>query len=127
MAPRLKRERIDHLIDHLWQHGYLTLSRRFGKYLPTPPTIGGYEVDSISRYKKKIAIGIVISEEELNDLKFLSKLESIILYEQLNPSNRFTLFIGVPNMLIVKASMLISTLREETQRHIKVLALPDKN
>lgn len=127
MAPRLKRERIDHLIDHLWQQGYLTLSRKFGKYLPAPPTICGYEVDSISKYKKKIAIGIVLSEDDLNELNFLSKLESIVSHGQINPANKFTVFIGISNKLLVKATMLISTLKEETQRHIKVIPLPDKN
>ena len=77
MAPRLRRERVDLLIDHLWKEGYLTLSRKFGKYLPAPPAISGYEVDAISQYKKKIAIGLTVSAEELNDIKFISKLEAI--------------------------------------------------
>lgn len=126
MAPRLKRERVDLLIDHLWQQGYLTLSRKFGKYLPAPPTISGYEVDSISKYKKKLAIGITISEEELNDLQFITKLEAIVNYQMQNPVNRVTLFIGVPYNYVVKATMLISTMNLETQKHIKIVALPEK-
>ncbi len=126
MAPRLKRERVDLLIDHLWQQGYLTLSRKFGKYLPAPPTISGYEVDSISKYKKKLAIGMTISEEELNDVLFLSRLEAILKYQQQNPMNRITLFLGVPYNSVVKATMLISTLPQETQKHIKIVALTDK-
>lgn len=126
MAPRLKRERVDLLIDHLWQQGYLTLSRKFGKYLPAPPTISGYEVDSISRYKKKLAIGMTISEEELNDILFLTRLEAILKYQQQNPMNRITLFLGVPYNSVVKATMLISTLPQETQKHIKIVSLADK-
>ncbi|MDP2037753.1 MAG: hypothetical protein Q8S39_10470 [Ignavibacteria bacterium] len=126
MAPRLKRERVDLLIDHLWQQGYLTLSRKFGKYLPAPPTISGYEVDSISRYKKKLAIGMTVSEEELNDVLFLTRLEAILKYQQQNPMNRITLFLGVPYNSVVKATMLISTLPQETQKHIKIVALADK-
>lgn len=126
MAPRLKRERVDLLIDHLWQQGYLTLSRKFGKYLPAPPTISGYEVDSISKYKKKLAIGMTISEEELNDVLFLTRLEAILKYQQQNPMNRITLFLGVPYNSVVKATMLISTLPQETQKHIKIVALADK-
>jgi hypothetical protein len=125
MAPKLKRERVDLLIDHLWQEGYLTLSRRFGKYLPAPPMISGYEVDAISQYKKKIAIGITVPDEELNDIKFISKLEAISSYKKMYPMNRLTLFLGVPYNSVVKATMLVSTLSEETQKHIKIVTLPD--
>jgi hypothetical protein len=38
------RERVDELITHFWRNGYLTLSRKFGKYLPDPKPIGGYSV-----------------------------------------------------------------------------------
>jgi len=125
MAARLKREKVDLLIDHLWQQGYLTLSRKFGKYLPAPPTISGYEVDAISKYKKKLAIGVTISGEELNEIKFLTKIESILNYQLQNPVNRVTLFIGVPCNLVVKATMLISTMQQEIQKHIKIIALPE--
>ena len=50
MAPRSKSDRVDYLIDHLWQHGYLTLSRKFGKYLPAPPRMGEYEVDAVAKF-----------------------------------------------------------------------------
>jgi hypothetical protein len=125
MATKNKRERVDYLIDHLWQHGYLTLSRKFGKYLPAPPMMGDYEVDAVAKYKKKIAIGITITDEELNDPKFLSKLNFLAGNNTRFPQSRITLFIGVPYNSIVKASLLISSLPEETQRHIKLITLPD--
>lgn len=127
MAPRLKRERVDYLIDHLWQHGYLTLSRKFGKYLPAPPLMGEYEVDAVAKYKKKIALGLTASEEELNDPSFLSKLDFLANYTVRFPQNRITLFLGVPNNSLVKASLLISSLDEETQKHIKIITLPDSS
>ncbi len=127
MKQRSKKEKVDSLIDHLWQHGYLTLSRKFGKYLPSPPQISGYEVDAIGKYKKKLAIGLTISEEELNDPKFISKLDAITKYKERYPMYRITLFIGVPNNSLVKATMLISSLSEETQKHIKVVPLADQN
>jgi len=125
MAPRLKRERVDYLIDHLWQHGYLTLSRKFGKFLPAPPLMGQYEVDAVAKYKKKIAIGLTVSEEELNDPLFLSKLDFLANYSTRFPQNRITLFLGVPYNSQVKASLLISSLDELTQKHIKIITLPD--
>ena len=127
MIPRVKRERVDFLIDHLWQHGYLTLSRKFGKYLPAPPLMGDYEVDAIAKYKKKIAIGLTISDEELNDPTFLSKLSFLANYSARFPQNRITLFLGVPYNSQVKASLLISSLDGETQKRIKVVTLPDQS
>lgn len=125
MIQKLKRERVDYLIDHLWQHGYLTLSRKFGKYLPVPPLMGKYEVDAVAKYKKKIAIGLTISDEELNDPSFLSKLDFLANYTSRFPQNRITLFLGVPYNSQVKASLLISSLDEKTQKHIKIVAVPE--
>ncbi|MEW6701901.1 MAG: hypothetical protein AB1298_04210 [Bacteroidota bacterium] len=125
MVPKLKRERVDYLIDHLWQHGYLTLSRKFGKYLPVPPMMGKYEVDAVAKYKKKIAIGLTVSDEELNDPSFLSKLDFLANYTSRFPQNRVTLFLGVPYNSQAKASLLISSLDEKTQKHIKIVAIPE--
>ncbi|PKL81745.1 MAG: hypothetical protein CVV24_13685 [Ignavibacteriae bacterium HGW-Ignavibacteriae-3] len=125
MAPRVKIERVDYLIDHLWQHGYLTLSRKFGKYLPAPPLIGEYEVDAVAKYKRKIALGLTVSDEELNDPKFLSKLDFLANYTSRYPQNKVTLFLGVPYNAQVKASLLISSLDEATQKHIKIITLPE--
>lgn len=127
MAPRLKRERVDLLIDHLWQNGYLTLSRKFGKYLPAPPRMGEYEVDAVAKYKKKIALGLTVTEDELNDPLFLGKLDFLANYNKQFPQNRITLFLGVPYNSLVKASMLISSLPEETQKHIKIVSLPENS
>ena len=124
MAVKSKIEKVDLLIDHLWQHGYLTLSRKYGKYLPAPPLMGEYEVDAVAKYKKKIAIGLTVSEDELNDPKFLSKLDFLVHYNSRFPQNRFTLFLGVPNNSLVKASLLTSSLPKEIQSHIKIVTLP---
>ncbi len=125
MAPRLKRERVDYLIDHLWQHGYLTLSRKFGKYLPAPPKMGEYEVDAVAKYKRKIALGLTVTDDELNDPAFLSKLDFLANYTSRFPQNKITLFLGVPDSALEKASLLISSLDDETQKHIKIITLPE--
>jgi hypothetical protein len=126
MVPsRLNREKVDTLIDHLWQKGYLTLSRKYGKYLPAPPQIGGYEVDAVAKYKKKIALGLTVANEELNDPRFISKLDFLVNYNTRFSQNRVTIFLGVPNELIVKASMLISSMGAETQHRVKIVPLPD--
>lgn len=126
MNSRTKRERVDHLIDHLWSNGYLTLSRKYGKYLPAPTPVGNYEIDAIAKYKKKIAIGLTLSEEELNDPNLLSKLQVIVQEKTRYPNNRVTLFLGVPNKFILKAQMLLLSLDEETRASIKIATLPDQ-
>ena len=124
-SARLKRERVDHLIDHLWSNGYLTLSRKYGKYLPSPTPVGAYEVDAIAKYKKKIAIGLTLTEDDLNDPNLVSKLQTLTHEKSKFPNSKVTLFIGVPNNLLIKAHMLISSLDEETSKSIKIVTLPD--
>ncbi len=122
---RTKRERVDNLIDHLWSHGYLTLSRKYGKYLPTPTPVGSYEVDAIAKYKKKIAIGLTLSEEDLDDPNLLTKIQFIAHEKSRFQNNRVTLFLGVPDNMLLKAHMLVSTLDDETRGSIKIVTLPD--
>jgi hypothetical protein len=125
IGNKTKRERVDHLIDHLWSNGYLTLSRKFGKYLPAPTPLGNYEVDAIAKYKRKIAIGLTVSEDDLEDPNFISKLRYITHEKSKFPNSRITLFLGVPNHLFLKAHMLVASLDEETRSSIKIVNLPD--
>lgn len=124
---RTKRERVDHLIDHLWSNGYLTLSRKYGKFLPAPTPLGNYEVDAIAKYKKKIAIGLTLSEDELNDPSLVTKINYIVREKSKFPNSRITLFIGVQNNLLIKAHMLVASLDDETRKTIKIVSLPDTN
>ena len=103
----------------------MTLSRKFGKYLPAPAPVGQYEVDAIAKYKRKIAIGLTVSEEELNDPNLVTKLQAITHEKSRFSNNRITLFLGVPNNLLIKAHMLVSTLDDETRNSIKIVTLPD--
>ena len=122
-----KRERVDHLIDHLWSNGYLTLSRKYGKYLPAPTPVGDYEVDAIAKYKKKVAIGLALSDEELDDPGLISKIHVITHDKSRFSNNRITLYLGVPNKSLIKAHMLVATFDEETRRNIKIVTLPDSD
>ena len=46
------RRNIDRLVEQFWKRGYLTLSRRYGTYLPEPAKVGTFEVDIVARYKR---------------------------------------------------------------------------
>lgn len=122
---RSKREKVDSLIDQLWNSGYLTLSRKYGKYLPAPAPVGNYEVDAVAKYKKKIALGLALTEDELNDPNLVNKLKYLANTKTKFSTNKVTLFVGVPSAALLKAHMLLSSLDEETQSKIKIVSLPE--
>ena len=70
-----KRKYIDLLVEEFWKQGYLTVSRKYGTYLPEPAKVGDYDVDIIARFKKNYAIGITLSEEDLNDHNLINKIK----------------------------------------------------
>ncbi len=118
-----KSERVDKLIDHLWKNGFLTLSRKYGKYLPEPEPVGGYDIDAVAKYKKKIAIGITLTYEELNDPKLITKLYFLLKQHPKYSKNRVTLFIGVPSELVEKTQLIVSSLESNLRDQIKVVPL----
>lgn len=126
LSTKEKREKVDALIDQLWKHGYLTLSRKYGKYLPSPTPVGNYDVDAIAKYKKKIAIGITVSDEELNDPNLITKLIYLTKSKPKHIADKVTIFVAVPYDSIIKANMLLASLDEETRSKIKLVTLPDE-
>ena len=127
MKESIRQRKVDDLVDHFWKNGYLTLSRKFGTYLPNPKNIGEYEVDAIGKLKKKYAIGLILSEDELNDPKVFAKLEYLATRYTKYTNKRVTLFVGVPKMLFNKIKLCISNLSEEAQKIIKVVAISNEN
>lgn len=127
LSTKEKREKVDSLIEQLWKHGYLTLSRKYGKYLPAPTPVGNYDVDAIAKYKKKIAIGITLTDEELNDPNLITKLIILTKSRPKQSCSKVTLFVGVPYNSIIKANLLLASLDDETRSHIKLVTLQDEN
>lgn len=121
------RERVDELINHFWRNGYLTLSRRYGKYLPEPKPIGNYVVDAVGRFKKKYVIGIILSEEDFNDNKIISKLNFLATRQNNRRDIKVTLYIGVPQDKVFEASKLIEKTQPEARRNIKIIPLPEND
>lgn len=123
MKESIRQRKVDDLVSHFWKNGYLTLSRRFSKYLPEPSNIGKYEVDAIGKLKKKYAIGVTLSTEDLNDSKIYSKLEYLATRHTKYSNKNVTLFVGVPKLLINKVRMCISSLSQDAQKNIKVVPI----
>jgi hypothetical protein len=123
MKESIRQRKVDDLVDHFWKNGYLTLSRKFGTYLPDPKNVGEYEVDAIGKLKKKYAIGVILSEDELNDPKIFTKLDYLATRHTKYTNKNVTLFVGVPKLLFNKIKLCISNLTEEAQRNIKIVAI----
>ncbi|MGK9367570.1 hypothetical protein ACSSWA_01555 [Melioribacter sp. Ez-97] len=119
----LHRDRVEFLIDQIRNSGYMMISRKYGKYLPPPSPIDNLEVDAVARFKKRIAIGITLNEEELDRATLESKIST--LFRGRRSNSRITLFIGVPKVHLYKAKIAISHLPEELRKRIRVVPLSD--
>ena len=124
MKNLTRQEKVDALIEQFWRKGYLTVSRRYGKYLPEPNPVGGYTVDAVAKYRRKTAVGIVLDAEELNDPKIISKLNFLASRNSNYSNKNMTLYIGVPEDSILKAEMIVAGLDLNAQKNIKIIGVP---
>lgn len=115
--------RVDDLITHFWKNGYLTVSRKYGKFLPEPKPIGEYTIDAVGKLKKKFALGIVLTDEELNNPKIYSKLNYLATRQTKFSNRQVTLFVGVPKELMNKARVVVSGLEDSVKKNIKLIAI----
>ena len=120
MLELMKRQSVDLLIDQFWKNGYLTISRKFGTYLPEPQRIGGFEVDIVARYKKDYAIGITLNEEDLDNPELKNKIHFLATRQTKFTNKKVLLFVGIPNDLRKKIEFIISTLDENVRKNIKI-------
>jgi len=119
------QQRVDRLIDHFWKNGYLTISRKYGTYLPDPTPMGTYEVDAVGKYKKKLAIGITLQNEDLDNPKTISKLKYLSARNNRGSQSKLVIFVGVQKESFNKAKSLISSLDETTKKAIKLVSLSE--
>jgi hypothetical protein len=120
MLDLMKRQSIDLLIDQFWRNGYLTISRKFGTYLPEPQRMGGFDVDIVARYKKDYALGITLNEEDLDNPELKNKIEFLATRQTKFTNKKVLLFVGIPNDLRKKIEFIISTLDENVKKNIKI-------
>ena len=120
MLDLMKRQSVDLLIDQFWKNGYLTISRKYGTYLPEPQRMGGFEVDIVARYKKDYAIGITLNEEDLENPELKNKIHFLATRQTKSSNKDVLLFVGIPNDLKKKIEFIISTLDENVRKNIKI-------
>lgn len=121
-----RRKEIDLLVEHFWKKGYLTLSRKFGTYLPEPSSIGGFEVDIIARQKKNYAIGITLNHEDLKDTSLVNRLRYLATRQTRNSNKKVSLFIGVNKADYSYAKSIINKIEEDIRKNISLFIIDEK-
>jgi hypothetical protein len=122
-----KRKNIDYLVEQFWKNGYLTVSRKFGTYLPEPEKIGNFEVDIIAKQGKEYAVGITISEDDFKDPKLLDRISFLATRRTKFTQKQVLLYIGVPEEHLLLAKGLIDSLSNEIKNNIRLFNLVDKS
>lgn len=126
---RIDRQRdIDLLIDQFWRRGFLTIYRKHGKYLPSPESIGGYEVDVIAKCKDSFAIGLLVADEALLlPERLLNKISFLASRQSKNSNKKVHLFIGVSSKAFQRAKLLIDQLDDNFKKNIRLLPIVEKS
>lgn len=114
------KERVDALISQIWKSGYLTISRKYGKFLPKPKPIGEFDVDVIAKYKKKYIIGLVVNDNDLNDSKFVNKLIYLSSRNTKYTNEKVTLLLGVSEKNEEQLQLIVKQLPEANRNQIKI-------
>lgn len=126
MLNLVKRRSVDLLVEQFWRQGYLTLSRKFGTYLPEPDKIGSFDVDIVARHKNNYAIGITLTADDLNDPNILNKISFLASRHTRATNKRVLLFLGVTEDLYKNAKALLEDLDEETKKNVRVVSITGK-
>ena len=127
MLNTSERYIVDSLVAQFWKRGYLTVSRRFGTYLPEPERVGEFNVDVVARLRNKYAIGISLSEDELNNAELADKIYYLATRHTKFSNNPVILFIGVPDKYHKQAKHLLEQMNKEVRRNIKLIRVIDES
>jgi len=114
------RKKVDLLINQFWKKGYLTVSRRYGTYLPEPGMVGRFNVDIIARLKNEYAIGINLSQKDFIDNNLADKLVYLATRHTKYTNKKVKLFVGVPSANFKQAKRFIENLEEEVRKNISL-------
>jgi len=121
-----RRKEIDLLVEHFWKKGYLTLSRKFGTYLPEPSDIGGFQVDIIARQKNNYAIGITLNSDDLNDNTLLNRIIYLATRQTRNTSKKVSLFVGVNKADYSLVKSYLIQIDEDIRKNIRLFIIEEK-
>lgn len=126
MLELMKRRTIDLLVEQFWKQGYLTISRKFGTYLPEPSKVGEFDVDVIAKYKNNYAIGITLTNEDFNQSNILERLNFLATRQTKFTNKRVLLFIGTNFDTYNNAKSIIEKLEPDVRKNIRLFPITDK-
>lgn len=126
MLELMKRRTIDLLVEQFWKRGYLTVSRKFGTYLPEPSKIGKFDVDIIAKYKNNYAIGVTLTNEDLDDVLLVDRLNFLATRQTKYTNKKVLLFIGVPSALFGNAKIIVEKLELEARKNIRLFPISER-
>ncbi len=115
------RDRVDSLIDHFWRNGFLTVSRKYGTYLPSPKPIGSYEVDAIGKYKRTFVLGLVLTDKDLEDPRLAARIDYLSSPNTKYSNRKTKLLLGTQKHLAAKLREIVSTLPKEKSSNIRII------
>lgn len=128
MTELLRRKHVDFLVEQFWRKGYLTLSRRFGIYLPEPNSVGGFDVDVVARQKNKFAIGLTLTEDDLKDTNsLLRKIKYLATRHTRHGNFPVLLFIGAKQENYFEIKLLIEKLDGDVQKNIRLFQITENH
>lgn len=126
MVEIIKRKSVDLLVEQFWKQGYLTLSRKFGTYLPEPTKIGNFEIDIVAKHKKNYAIGITLTADDFSTTDLIDKINFLATRHTKYSNKKVTLFIGVPAEYFKNAKALLEMLNAEIKKNVKLIEIIDR-
>lgn len=121
-----KRHYVDSLIEYFWRKGFMTVSRKYGTYLPEPEKIGEFEIDVLARYNKNYAIGLTLTEEDIENPKIINKINYLATRQTKFSNKKVQLFVGVPDIHYKRILSLINNLSEDVRKNIKLIPIEER-
>ena len=122
-----RRKDVDLLIEEFWKKGYLTVSRKYGTYLPEPSSIGGFDVDVVAKQRDNYAIGITLTDQDFKESSFIKNKLSYLAQRQTRGSNKkVLLFVGVSVSNFKYAKALLDELDPDTRKNIRLFQISEK-
>ena len=122
----IKRKHIDLLVEDFLRLGYLTVSRKYGIYLPEPQKVGKFSIDVIARYNKNFAIGLTLNDEDVNRSDLMDMINFLASRKTKFTNKRVMLFLGVVPNHYQRIKILLSSLGDIVRKNIKLFNLNER-
>ena len=122
----IKRKHIDLLVEDFLRLGYLTVSRKYGIYLPEPQKVGKFSIDVIARYNKNFAIGLTLNDEDVNRSDLMDMINFLASRKTKFTNKRVMLFLGVVPNHYQRIKILLSSLGDSVRENIKLFNLNER-